>query len=64
VPLFTPCTNSRQNYRLAVVLPMTVLDAIIQSLSRAGEYNRDDQRAPALIRWPDKERPWEPPVPS
>jgi len=39
---------------------MTVLDAIIQSLSRAGEYNRDDQVAPAVILWPDKERQWEP----
>ncbi len=42
---------------------MTVLDAIIQSLSRAGEYNRDDQVAPAVILWPDKERQWEPVVP-
>jgi hypothetical protein len=28
---------------------MTVLDAILQSLSRAGEYNQDDQVAPAVI---------------
>ena len=42
---------------------MTVLDAIIQSLSRAGEYNRDDQVAPAVILWPDKERQWEPLLP-
>lgn len=42
---------------------MTVLDAIIQSLSRAGEYNRDDQVAPAVILWPDKERQWEPGLP-
>jgi hypothetical protein len=42
---------------------MTVLDAIIQSLSRAGEYNRDDQVAPAAILWPDKERQWEPVLP-
>jgi hypothetical protein len=28
---------------------MTVLDALIQSLSRAGEYNRDDQVPPAVI---------------
>jgi hypothetical protein len=27
---------------------MTVLDALIQSLSRAGEYNRDDQVPPAV----------------
>jgi len=39
---------------------MTVLDAIIQLLSQAGEYNRDDQVAPAVILWPDKERQWEP----
>jgi len=42
---------------------MTFLDAIIQSLSRAGEYNRDDQVAPAVILWPDKERQWEPVLP-
>jgi len=42
---------------------MTLLDSIIQSLSRAGEYNRDDQVAPAVILWPDKERQWEPLVP-
>ena len=42
---------------------MTVLDAIIQSLSRAGEYNRDDQVAPATNLWPDKERQWEPVLP-
>jgi hypothetical protein len=28
---------------------MTVLDAIIQSLNRAGEHNGDDQVAPALM---------------
>ena len=39
---------------------MTVLDAIIQSVSRAGEYNRDDQIAPVVILWPDKDRQWEP----
>lgn len=42
---------------------MTVLDAIIHSLSRAGEFNRDDQVAPAVILWPDKERQWEPVLP-
>lgn len=42
---------------------MTILDAIIQSLSRAGEYNRDDQVSPAVILWPDKERQWEPVLP-
>lgn len=42
---------------------MTILDALIQSLSRAGEYNRDDHVAPAVILWPDKERQWEPVLP-
>lgn len=39
---------------------MTLLDALIQSVTRSGEYNRDDQVAPAVILWPDKERQWEP----
>lgn len=39
---------------------MTVLDAIIRSLTRAGEYNRDDHVAPAVILWPDKARQREP----
>jgi len=42
---------------------MTILDAIIQSLGRAGEYNRDDQIPPAVILWPDKEHQWEPLLP-
>ncbi len=42
---------------------MTLIDTIIQSLIRAGEYNRDDQVAPAVILWPDKERQWEPVLP-
>ena len=42
---------------------MTVLDALIRSFSRAGEYNRDDQVPPAVILWPDKERQWEPLLP-
>src|SRR5208283_4428813 len=42
---------------------MTILDSLIQSLSRASEYNRDDQVAPAVILWPDKKRQWEPLLP-
>jgi hypothetical protein len=42
---------------------MTVLDAIIQSLSRAGEYDRDERVAPAGVLWPDKDRRWEPLLP-
>ena len=43
---------------------MTFLDALIQSVTRAGEYNRDDQIAPAVVLWPDKERQWEALKPS
>lgn len=42
---------------------MTVIDAIVQSLGRAGEYNRDDQVAPAVVLWPDNEQQWEPLLP-
>jgi hypothetical protein len=42
---------------------MVILDAIVQSIARAGEYNRDDQVAPAVILWPDKEHQWEPLLP-
>ena len=42
---------------------MAIIDALIQSLSRAGEYNADDQATPAVILWPDKERQWEPLLP-
>lgn len=49
---------------MTVVKPsMTILDAVIQSLSLAGEHNRDDQVAPSVILWPDKERQWESALP-
>lgn len=38
---------------------MTLIEALIHSFSRAGEYNRDDQAAPAVVLWPDKDRHWE-----
>jgi hypothetical protein len=55
--------TAREGHSAAVVLPMTLIDAIIHSLSQAGEYNRDDMVAPAMILWPDKERQWEPLLP-
>ena len=51
--------SSRESI-IAQLWPMTVLDSLIQSFNRAGEFNRDDQVAPAVILWPDKERQWEP----
>lgn len=41
------------------VKPGTVLDELLGSLGGAGEYNPDDQAAPAAILWTDKERLWE-----
>ena len=38
---------------------MTVLEALIHSVTRAGEFNRDDQVGPAVVLWPDKDRQWE-----
>lgn len=38
---------------------MTLLDAIVQSLSLAGEYPLDDRVAPAAILWLEKKRQWE-----
>jgi hypothetical protein len=39
---------------------MTVLDAIVQSLGRASDHNRDDYVPPAVVLWPDRERLWVP----
>jgi len=42
---------------------ITFLDALIDALERAGNYNKNDQVAPAAVLWPDKERQWEPLIP-
>lgn len=44
--------------------PLTLLDAIVSALLRAGNYNQNDQTPPAAILWPDKERQWEPLLPA
>src|SRR3989442_10206139 len=41
----------------------TVLFELLHALERAGEYNAQDQAAPAAILWTDKDRQWEPLVP-
>ncbi|HSF38978.1 MAG TPA: BREX-1 system phosphatase PglZ type B [Thermoanaerobaculia bacterium] len=38
----------------------TVLAEVLRALGRAGEYNAQDQSAPAAILWTDKDRQWEP----
>ena len=43
---------------------MTVFKAILDSLAKAAEYNRNDQVAPAVILWTDKERLWKPLAPK
>jgi hypothetical protein len=41
----------------------TVKDHLIDSLLRAGKYNRFEQIQPAAILWPDKNRQWEQVIP-
>ena len=42
---------------------ITFLDGLVEALTRAGEYNKNDQDKPAAILWLDKERQWEALVP-
>ncbi len=44
--------------------PGTVFDALLKSLHKSAEYNRNDQVAPAVILWPDNECQWEPLLPK
>lgn len=41
-------------------MSITIFDEILKSLAQAADYNRNDQVAPAVILWTDKERLWEP----
>lgn len=43
--------------------PITVLDALVQALERAGLYNRNAEIGPIAILWPDGARQWERVVP-
>ena len=43
---------------------LTFLEALVDVLKRAGEYNKNDQVAPAAVLWPDKQRQWEPLIPQ
>ncbi len=38
--------------------PRTVFDAIIESLEKAADYNKNDQSKPAAILWTDKDCQW------
>ena len=35
---------------------MTVLDALLASLQKAADYNRDDTVRPAAVLWPDEDQ--------
>lgn len=39
--------------------PQTVLDALLASLEKAADYNRDDTVPPAAVLWTDEKREWE-----
>jgi hypothetical protein len=43
--------------------PTTVFDALLASLQRATDYNREDAVTPAAVLWPDEKREWERLVP-
>ena len=38
---------------------MKFLNEVIEKLTEAGSYNRQDFAPPAVILWPDEERQWE-----
>lgn len=37
----------------------TFLDALVATIKRASNYNRNDQVPPTVVLWPDKDRQWE-----
>src|SRR4051812_35429553 len=43
--------------------PVTVFDALLASLQKAADYNRDDRAPPGTLPWPDEKREWERLVP-
>lgn len=47
------------NTATVITMSRTVLDSIESELARAAVYNRNDQIAPAVVLWTDKERQWE-----
>jgi len=36
-----------------------VFDAILASLAKSSDYNRNDMAAPAVVLWTDNDRQWE-----
>jgi len=48
---------------MAISTPATVFDALVSSLQKAADYNRDDTVPPATTLWPDEKREWEKLVP-
>src|SRR5947207_2500457 len=43
--------------------PGTVFDALLASVQKAADFNRDDMTPPAAVLWPDDMRKWERLVP-
>jgi len=41
----------------------TVLDALLASIRKSANYNRDDTEPPVAILWPDEKPEWQPLVP-
>ena len=44
--------------------PRTFLDSLVAAISEAKKYNSQDQAPPVAVLWPDKDRQWEPLMPT
>jgi len=45
-------------YKTSKKSPATILEAVLNSLMRAGRYNPGDVAAPAVILWTDADGQW------
>jgi len=54
---------SSTNPKMTTDGTITVLDTLIEFLTKAADYNPNDQSAPSVILWTDKEHQWEPLIP-
>ena len=46
-----------------MIQSVTVFDALLNSLQKTADYNRDDSVPPVAVLWPDEKREWEKLVP-
>jgi hypothetical protein len=56
--------NVRESHLELQTLNKNFFAALIDSINRASMYNKDDQSAPVVVLWTDKERLWETLIPQ